>query len=311
MTHYCVTVCTDDPSKLTEIMAPWNEELQVEPYRNYESGRPDEFYMVKSLREKGKLPEGELTWRQVADAFNAEYAEGADGEPDPEDGEYLHTDGEQAWRMTTYNPKSKWDWYSVGGRYAGRYPYRKGCAKEVIRGQQSWAGPAIEAGHCDGGPKRALDLDKMQDEAEARARARYAEFCEIVKGTPVAIHWEEFIARTKDTPGYDIDRARAEYHSQPRLIRLRESQSDLRYDMDAIETYQGDLDAFVARQRAKALAGWAIVTTDREWMEPGKMGWWAVSSATENEEDVYRIKAANYIRELPGDTYLITVDCHI
>jgi len=43
--------------------------------------------------------------------------------------EYLGPDGEV---YSTYNPDSKWDWYEVGGRYAGRIAVKDGV--EILMG---------------------------------------------------------------------------------------------------------------------------------------------------------------------------------
>ena len=58
MSHYLVGVVVNDISEVDDILAPYDEELEVEPYTD-------------------------------------------------EDGE-----------TTTYNPNSKWDWYSIGGRWS-------------------------------------------------------------------------------------------------------------------------------------------------------------------------------------------------
>ena len=57
MSHYLVGVIVNDISEVDDILAPYNENMKVEPYTN-------------------------------------------------DDGE-----------ITTYNPKSKWDWYAIGGRW--------------------------------------------------------------------------------------------------------------------------------------------------------------------------------------------------
>jgi hypothetical protein len=62
MSHYLVGVVVNDISEVDDILAPYDEELEVEPYTD-------------------------------------------------DDGE-----------TTTYNPNSKWDWYSIGGRFSDGKP---------------------------------------------------------------------------------------------------------------------------------------------------------------------------------------------
>lgn len=56
---------------------------------------------------------------------------------------------------------------------------------------------------------------------------------------------------------------------------------------------------------------WALVD-ECNWYEQGKMGWWAISDATEKSKDDFVNQFKKYI-ELPEnqDKYMIIVDCHI
>lgn len=310
MSHFKIIVCCDDPEDVERLLAPYSEDISVEPYPEYETGDPENFWSVTMLREQGKLPdlpeEQKLTWEQVAEAHNAAYAS------DPGDSEYLHTDGERAWTMSTYSPKSKWDWYQIGGRYNGHFAYKPEFASEVINGGRSWASSEQEPLHCDGGQKKALDLDAMRDEAEATARARMTEFRALVGHLPEARPWGSFLERvTDENDPYTIGDARRDYHSQPRCEALRKSGSDLKYYDDAIETFQQDEEAYAAQARAGAIAGWGMVTRDGEWHEQGRMGWWAANDASAESTRTYQQEAEAYIDSLPDDAWLISVDCHI
>lgn len=57
MSHFPVLVCLPgdtSPEKLEEVlgdvMEPWNEHREVEPYRSFEEGSPDDFWWVSSVR---------------------------------------------------------------------------------------------------------------------------------------------------------------------------------------------------------------------------------------------------------------------
>lgn len=56
---------------------------------------------------------------------------------------------------------------------------------------------------------------------------------------------------------------------------------------------------------------WALVD-ECNWYEQGKMGWWAISDATEKSKDDFVNQFKKYI-ELPEnqEKYMIIVDCHI
>ena len=55
---------------------------------------------------------------------------------------------------------------------------------------------------------------------------------------------------------------------------------------------------------------YAFVTTDGEWVERGKMGWFGISS-NEMNEDEWDAKFKEYLKTLDKDIILTQVDCHI
>ena len=189
MSHFTITVCLPSEglpdlaraahttpavlkdaveTKLSRALAPFDENLETEPRRDYEEGGPEDYWWVTSVRQ------GAESWQELqdkgAEALAAErlsrhgtqlrnpgratemVAEHAkEWEKDSEraarlgehpswadvvalyneccgsdDGEKLLIDDSgRAYRMTTYNPDSKWDWYQIGGRWPGASPTRR------------------------------------------------------------------------------------------------------------------------------------------------------------------------------------------
>lgn len=57
---------------------------------------------------------------------------------------------------------------------------------------------------------------------------------------------------------------------------------------------------------------YAVLTPDGEWYEPGKMGWWGISSATADEEKEFENNyEENFIKSADPEWELTIVDCHI
>ncbi len=57
---------------------------------------------------------------------------------------------------------------------------------------------------------------------------------------------------------------------------------------------------------------YAVITATGKWYEPGTMGWWGCSSATNNDEkDWYLHFWDRFMKDLKPDTMLTVVDCHI
>lgn len=108
MSHAIVTVLvpadTDDiGAKVAELMAPYDENARVEPYKvrldDADRASMADHYETGSADPAALLPHVEA-W--------SGYEGGID-----EDGLYY---------LSTYNPLSKWDWWQIGGRYHGRLP---------------------------------------------------------------------------------------------------------------------------------------------------------------------------------------------
>lgn len=344
MSHFSVIVCLRDRNGLDAALAPFDENKEVEPYRVYEDGGPNEFWLYKSLRRAaedhengtGILPykPDELGWSSASskDTPEVQAKQIADDAavfralPDPvtwADIAHLHNDryGDddpllyddatgRAYRMSTRNPDSKWDYWRVGGRWGGYFRYRAGDRKWVITPQRGWDSPeVIAANACDGGPRFALDLDALREDKVREARETYAKWSEIVEGTPEALPWRVFADNVSAIEGYSIEDARREYHSQPRVQAI--SGTDFRFYDDPINTFQQTEDAFVEKERLRAVPGYAVLTLDGKWMAPGRMGWFGMSTDEEGDRIGYWEAANAYIDSLPDSTWLIAVDCHI
>jgi len=353
MSHFSVVVCLDGgvtratvEAQLEQVMAPWDEGKEVEPYRSYEKGGPAEHWLYGSLKcaaehyaaGTGILPykpdefgwssasskntpdeqraeqkaDAELfaslpnpiTWADIVKLYNERYG-------DEEEALLLSEDGSRAYTMSTYNPESKWDYWRIGGRWGGYFPYRNECAALVIKTERGWDSPDdIMPLHCDGGPKSALNLKAMREEKAAEARKLYAEYRETAAGTPDALPWSAFRDNISEGTGYDIEQARTEYHSQPRVLALRSSETFKWHD-DVIREFSVPEKLYVKRERARAVPGYATITTDGRWMAPGKMGWFGMGSDDESSRIGYWEAANAYIEALPDDAWLVALDCHI
>jgi hypothetical protein len=381
MSHFTVTICLDDSTgqlaraaaisrqpgtpggflykvieqRVSEALAPFDENTEVTPYRSYEEGGPEDHWLISSIRrgaeqhrqlqEQGAealalqrvlardssfpledaaamvtehaaewardaeqaatLPE-HLTWADVVRVYKERF--GDDGD------EPLHLDEDgRAYTMTTYNPGSKWDWWAIGGRWTGYYPYRRNTKATVITGEAGLMTDPAAPGRCDGGPLSALDLDAMRTDAAAKALKRFQLYQETVKGTPEALPWSVFAENISEGSGYTRDQARAEYDSQPRVERLNATEEfGGIFAEDPIPEFAGvTAEVYAERARARAVPGSALLTADGRWMAPGRMGWFAMSDDDESSRIGYQEAANAYIGSLPDSTWLVTADCHI
>lgn len=111
MSHYCVGVVVNDISEVDDILAPYDENMEVEPY----------VYRTKAqIIADGKARKEKYAKADNIDDYMRKYLGATtDGEFYKLETAYLDDgdfdkDGNE---LSTYNPKSKWDWYSIGGRF--------------------------------------------------------------------------------------------------------------------------------------------------------------------------------------------------
>lgn len=169
------TEVDDYEEEITRLLAPFDENERVDPYREYVDGTsPKDATYFNALRENGHFgdtPDDEVTWERYVAAHNERYA------PEPEDEKnlmYVDVESGRAYELSTYNPNSKWDWWTIGGRWRGYFTHVEKLTPEdddlLALTEKRWMneGRELLIRPCDGGPIRLLDLEAMRDVAAAR-----------------------------------------------------------------------------------------------------------------------------------------------
>lgn len=354
MSHYTVLVTLPGAvssenleEAIGRVMAPFDENTQVEPYRSYEEDAPGSYWLTTSIRRmaeeyrEGKVPEpGEFenetlpvrtaryalaaelaptlgdnpSWPAVLEAENRLYP----GAADDDDRKVYDPDKDQVYSMSTYNLLSKWDYWRIGGRWGGYFPIKNPNAigaGELILPQPGWDSPAdIPSGRCDGGRKRDLDLAGLRDQKAIKAMADWDTYHRIVDGLPPVTPWSEFLKR-REAGEITIDQARELYHAQPRVVACNEAPEYkghfLNTPVDDIEPY--DREEYGLRAARSAVPGYATLdgAVDGRWYAPGEMGWFGMSNHDEDSREDYDNRVNVYVDALPEDTWMVVLDCHI
>ncbi|MCX5066599.1 hypothetical protein OOJ91_11995 [Micromonospora lupini] len=373
MSHFTVLVClpaTTDPTTIEqtigERLARWDENRDVEPYRDFEDGTAEEFWWVSSVRRgaehhrngTGILPHypddphgikhagrcsrqtedeqrAELaddaiwadklgehpTWETVAKLYNEKYhptnALAVAG--DTSDSERLLYDAEsdRAYTISTRNPEGLWDWWALGGRWHRTMIGVQGADRSVLVfgraglfGDRGNPERADNGGlYCDGGPRFVLDFKAMRDKAAVEANARYDLWDAICEKADPAKPWSHFsgLAQVKEITW---DEARAQYGEQER-IRLTHQNEDLRWLDCPVEHFMSGREEYVEEARRGAVPGYALVTLEGDWLAPGRMGWFGMSSEGEGERSAFRVGVNRYLDDMDPQTYVVLVDCHV
>ena len=114
MSHYLVGVIVNDISEVDDILAPYDENMEVEPY----------IYKTKAeIIESGKARKEKYSHDDDIQDWMKSYLEATTDEElyKLEIEDYEEDDIDKNGNiLSTYNPKSKWDWYSIGGRWDDR-----------------------------------------------------------------------------------------------------------------------------------------------------------------------------------------------
>ena len=191
--------------------------------------------------------------------------------------------GENGEVYSTRNPDSKWDWYEVGGRYAGRIAVKDGVEIEEPNFSWGWSDDekdkVIAMGYkTDSAYIKDIDFSKMhRTEEDYKDAIRY---------------WELVVEGDKPKNKEEEDSVKFNWY-KPEFYTERYKNK---------ETYAKCNSSF---------SMWAVVK-DGVWYEKGEMGWWAMSNETNDEAVDWDLNFFDrFIKDLPEDTVITVVDCHI
>jgi len=205
------------------------------------------------------------------------------------------------------NPNAKWDWWEIGGRWSGYFKVKEG----VPSYRYTLGKPGVMGSCRDRGEKRAdqihkgdIDLKGMRKEAEEKANELYDVFEQTVSGLPVSESWESVRTRMET-----IDEAREFYHNQPMIKAMTKVDKLTWYKPEDFFVSNGGRKRFVENAFCRVITPFAILK-DGKWYEKGKMGWWGVVHDEKLQYD-WSAKFMELFEELPDDTLITMVDCHI
>jgi hypothetical protein len=217
------------------------------------------------------------------------------------------------------NPNAKWDWYSLGGRWAGFFILKSeqlDLTPEPMRagGKLSrYSTKEIEDHNAkltksDQAYKKDIDFEKMRNDAAELAAANWEIANKVIGHLPVATTWAEILK----IEGIGIEEKRARYHAQPRAKAWSEAERKNRDSWPfGYSTGFDDLsitkDEYVKDARDSAISTHAVII-DGKWYERGSMGWWAIVS---DEKDNWDAEFSKLLDSATEDALLSVYDCHI
>lgn len=181
------------------------------------------------------------------------------------------------------NNQAKWDWYQIGGRYAGQIMVKPGVEIEDPNFSWGWEEEdrkeVMDKGSAtDQAYVKDIDFSKMHRTEESYNEAlRYWELI-VEEKEPKNAKEKEIVRFSFYKPSYYVDR----YKDKETFAKCRSS-----------------------------FSMWAVVK-DGVWYEKGEMGWFAMSNETHDEALDWELNFFDrFLKDLPGDTLITVVDCHI
>lgn len=211
-------------------------------------------------------------------------------------------DGELVKAVNRTNPDRQWDWWVVGGRYAGRL---------FANGKQ-----------CDQAKKGDLNFDQMQKDKVAErlgyVMAAYkevllpagsnnedvtklcAEYVELFAKLDAEWEASEKSGRLYDFLGKD------ERFAEFRRLKIATIYDDL--FGAGVPTTEADPIAWCAT--APAITSFAFLGLDGVWRERGDMGWWGMVH-DEKDQSAWDEEFNKALAAVPDDHWVTMVDCHI
>lgn len=274
MSHFLLHVFVPEraqiDSYLDTVLETYSEHLEVAPYL---SRTIDEDELAEMKRESFAPTE----YSDEAD-FLGQWFGG-------ESVEYDHETGK--WQIfSTYNPRSKWDWWVIGGRWSGFFH-----GKDIAR--------VVEA-----------DWEGDKEDARIQANKTYDRFERATQGLP-HVSWQA----CRDLHGEDVDTARKVYNDQEWVKAAREVIGGFIFDSphEYFKVDDGGREAFVRGEVAGVGLPFAYIDLNGNWNGKGEMGWFGISH--DEEDDLawseHYMCYLDRVTEMNPETRIVAVDCHI
>ena len=263
MSHFTVLCVTNNFEDVVEQLEPYcelecslsREEIKNDHRATFVEEMSTEELEKDFIRVKNDYPE---TYYETIEEFAEEYHG------------YQKSDEEDVWGRWT-NPKSKWDWYSIGGRWSGTFKVKDNpkYPDDLFVGRPGAFDNKPPEGYVDSIRLCDIDFEGMKADSVSEAKKNWKEAQQqISKG---------------DKTAYT---------------------SYFNYFMYGIS--QDETEKSYIEKHSK-FTSYALLK-DGEWYAKGKMGWFGMSS---DEKENWSEELDKLIKSSPEDTLLTIVDCHI
>lgn len=262
MSHYAVLVIHKEDQDIEELLAPYSAKLKVEPYLKYK-------YDEAIKKAKEEYGYRHCSNKELFKIFANDYR-------------LIDINGDL---YSTYNPNSKWDWYSIGGRFDGDLDLTDEGIEEAINypNNPQW--------FKDMPREEQVEHVKWVNTAPLKYIKWFTPLSEKDKGE-LKRWWEINIDGDELKDGEEKDKY---FFWNPEWLKRRYKDADTYLRIKEMVTF------------------FAVLTPDGEWHEPGQMGYFACAHCEPEDELKWDFEFYDrFIKpNLDSDLICTVVDCHI
>jgi hypothetical protein len=278
MSHFTVGVISRPDQDIDEMLAPYSENLEVEPYIDVSKTEVIENARKRKEEFLEKINNGDTSILKYAQKHISANTDEELYKAECEYWDYTNFD-ENGNVLSTYNPQSKWDWYQVGGRWGGSLKLKKESImnyfnEEELSDEQK---EYLETNGFCSDSAYIKDIDFSPDPQKYEEYKRFYEV--VVDGAPLKDGEKKEEFETFYRPSY-----------------LKETYKNA-------DTYAKVMTSFSC---------YAMLTDDGVWHGKGDMGWFGMSSETGEESVNWDLTMKERFIDTANQDYVLTiVDCHI
>ena len=230
----------------------------------------------------------------------------------------LDSNGEVVKVVNRTNPNRKWDWYVVGGRWAGKLPIKPEFQREYVGNTPnfSWGWndsdkvDVIQELRQDSALKGHIDFNLIRDKARKQAQETYDYvYNTVLSKSERGRTWEDI---REDTSIESYDEKRKLYNEQPIVVLFNEAAKNSKLIDnwgDNVEDFYISREEYIQNEINSSFSTYVIVK-DGQWYEKGKMGWFGMSDDKMTQQEWHKY-FTEVLDSLTDDTLLTIVDCHI
>jgi len=278
MSHFTVMVFGDDVESLLE---PYNENKEVPEYaRKKVSEKEKEDFINYYIKKDENLKN--LTFDELYKLNGSDW----------NDNTWRYNSEGVLEEFSTYNPDSKWDWYSEGGRWDGFFKLKNGKR----------ANKAL---------KKDIDFNAMKESIKEDSKKLWNFVHSFIKDYDYNLYttWNDFLKKENLT----IEEKRERYNNQDlvkafnKAIKNKKDQAISLFS--SVDEFLITEEEYINREMNSAITPFALINENR-WFEKGSMGWWGMTF-DEKDTNIWNDFFNKVLSITPDNTMITMIDCHI